>query len=197
MNYLAHLFLSQHHEEIMLGNFIADFVRKTTWQQFPPAMQQGVFLHHEIDTFTDTHPVVQTSVQRLRPAFQKYSPVVIDVFYDHFLSIHWNKFTDQKLSDFCQEVYVVLEKYTTYLPIVMQEYLPEMIARNWLFYYKDEIGVRRALQNLSRRSSHRKDLETALNNLHQDYDLYEKDFLLFFPDLLLKCNTILDDFKLK
>jgi acyl carrier protein phosphodiesterase len=190
MNYLAHLFLSQHHEGMMVGNFIADFVRKKTWQHLPIPIQQGIKLHHEIDTFTDTHKTVLQSVQRLRPNFQKYSPVIVDVFYDHFLSVHWSKYSTQSLHDFCQEVYLVLEKYTEFLPIVMQEYLPEMIARNWLFYYKEDYGVKRALQNLSRRSAYRKDLHNALEDLHKDYALYEADFLAFFPELLAKCEQL-------
>ena len=56
-------------------------------ENYPPAVQAGIRLHRAIDTFTDQHPVVRRSTQRLREAgYGKYAGVISDMFLDHFLA---------------------------------------------------------------------------------------------------------------
>ncbi len=67
MNFLAHLYLSGDDPEIMVGNFIGDFVRgRNVRDQFKTNIALGIELHREIDEFTDSHPVVMESKKRLR-----------------------------------------------------------------------------------------------------------------------------------
>jgi acyl carrier protein phosphodiesterase len=188
LNYLAHLFLSRNEPQIMVGNFIADFVRSSQTANFPEKIKEGIALHHQIDHYTDTHAMVQQSKDRLRPEFGKYAGVIVDVFYDHFLSIHWEKFTTQNRLDFCKQAYTNLQNNFVYLPPPLQAYLPELIEKNWLYFYASFEGVRRALTNLSNRSVHRKDLPKALDTLKTDYNGFEEDFLIFFPDLYQNVN---------
>jgi acyl carrier protein phosphodiesterase len=184
LNYLAHLFLSDHQPEIMVGNFIADFVRKSQITNFPAGIQKGIALHHKIDTFTDTHAIVQESKLLLRPQFGKYAAVIVDVFYDHFLSRQWQVFSTQDRQEFCNEVYNNLNNNGLWLPESVKSHLPDMVQHNWLWYYHEFEGVRRALQSLSYRSAHRKDLPEAIENLKQNYTQFEEHFLAFFPELL-------------
>ncbi|MDZ7847796.1 MAG: hypothetical protein U5L96_14100 [Owenweeksia sp.] len=93
MNFLAHLALSNNDDDIMLGNFIADSLRSKQWSQFKPEVIEGVKLHHKIDFFTDHHPVVERSKARLRDHQSKYSPVVVDILYDHFLAHNFENTT--------------------------------------------------------------------------------------------------------
>ena len=59
MNFLAHIYLSDDHPKIMVGNFIGDFVKgKNFREQFEPDIARGIELHRIIDVFTDSHPVV-------------------------------------------------------------------------------------------------------------------------------------------
>jgi acyl carrier protein phosphodiesterase len=92
MNFLAHLHLSGNNPNIMLGNFMGDFVKgKSYRQQYEPEIIKGIELHRSIDEFTDSHPVVTESKNRLRPTYRHYSGVIVDVFYDHFLAANWNQ----------------------------------------------------------------------------------------------------------
>ena len=85
MNYLAHLYLSGNDDELKLGNFIGDSVRGSDLSMYPPRVQDGIILHRGIDRYTDSHHVVMKSKLRLRPKYHKYAPVIVDMFYDHFL----------------------------------------------------------------------------------------------------------------
>ena len=73
MNFLAHIYLSNEHPKIMVGNFIGDFVKgKHFSDQFEPEIAKGIELHRAIDEFTDRHPVVHQSKNRLRPKYRHY-----------------------------------------------------------------------------------------------------------------------------
>ena len=68
MNFLAHIYLSDDDEQVMIGNFIADFVKGKKKDDYPPAIKKGIELHRSIDDFTDHHPLVLRSKQRISPA---------------------------------------------------------------------------------------------------------------------------------
>ena len=48
MNFLAHLYLSGEDEELMIGNFIADFIRNREVTNYSEGIQKGIFLHRKI-----------------------------------------------------------------------------------------------------------------------------------------------------
>src|SRR5450432_1821563 len=92
MNFLAHLYLSGDNPQVMIGNFIGDFVKgKNLTERFDTDVAKGIALHREIDWFTDTHIVVKQSKDRLRPKYRHYAGVIVDIFYDHFLAKNWDK----------------------------------------------------------------------------------------------------------
>ena len=64
MNHVAHCFLSYPDAELLFGNFIGDYVKGRTWQDYPEGVQRGILLHRAIDVFTDTHPAKLASVSR-------------------------------------------------------------------------------------------------------------------------------------
>ena len=82
MNFLAHTFLSGDSDEILIGNFIADFIKGNQFEDYSATVIDGIFLHRKIDSYTDQHPTVRQSVQRLRPDYGKYSGVIVDIYYD-------------------------------------------------------------------------------------------------------------------
>ena len=73
MNHLAHCFLSFGDEDVLLGNFIGDFVKGHDWQHYPELVQRGILLHRAIDSYTDNHPIADRSVARIRPYARRYS----------------------------------------------------------------------------------------------------------------------------
>ena len=189
MNFLAHLFLSGTpksavYADVLLGNFIADSVPGRQLDNYPPAVQTGIRLHRAIDTFTDQHPVVRRSTQRLREAgYGKYAGVISDMFLDHFLARNFAEFTAETLPDFTGRVYALLAARQPGMPPRVQHFFPYMREHNWLLAYAETDGIRRALSGLSRRASAGSGMETAVAELERNYEEYEADFRAFFPEL--------------
>lgn len=92
MNYLAHLYLSGNDHQLMVGNFIGDAVKGSLYEQFPGRIREGILLHRQIDTYTDNHPKIRQAKSYFSKSYGKYSGVVVDVLFDHFLASNWNKY---------------------------------------------------------------------------------------------------------
>ncbi|MCS6822119.1 MAG: ACP phosphodiesterase [Microscillaceae bacterium] len=183
MNYLAHAALSGEKEEILIGNFIADFVRGSQIGLYSDDIKQGIYLHRKIDMFADTHPYCKASSQLLQPNLGKYASVVVDVFYDHFLAVHWEKFNTQNLGDFAQKTYQILENHKEILPEKPQRILPYMQKQNWFLGYADIANIRHALMRLAQRAKYANNIAQATDLLEKYYHELEHHFLAFFPDI--------------
>lgn len=183
MNFLAHIFLSGENEKLLIGNFIADFIKGNRYQHLETEIQKGILLHRQIDTFTDNHLIVRQSTKRLQSDFGKYAGVITDVFYDHFLAKNFHLFSDIDLQDFAAGVYQIFTENEPILPEKVQEFLPYMIRDNWLWRYADLGGIHHSLKGISKRSLYASNLESAVQNLEQDYVLFGEDFINYFPEL--------------
>jgi acyl carrier protein phosphodiesterase len=192
MNFLAHLYLSGNHPKRMVGNFIGDFVKGKDYREnFEKDIAIGIELHRVIDEFTDNHPIVTKSKERLRPKYRHYSPVVVDMFYDHFLAANWNDYDDRPLPLFAREAYGVLEQYHAILPSQVQRMLPYMTKGNWLVGYAAKEGIHRALSGMAARTPFHSRMEEAINELELFYSEFENEFTLFFPDIKRYCDNFL------
>ncbi len=192
MNHLAHVFLSGKHEDILIGNFITDFINNKEVKSLSISVQKGVELHYLIDEFTDNHPIVKKSVKRLRPLHRKYSPVVMDIYFDYLLANNWNAFSEISLESFTTWVYKILLARMEEMPPHLKRYLPKMIQDDWLSKYKEEIGLRRAFKGIKSRSSKPEQMDNATEHLFQFYDLFQEEFLAFFPELMVAVKNKLD-----
>jgi acyl carrier protein phosphodiesterase len=55
VNFLAHTYLSGGNEQIIVGNFMGDYVKGKNYMLFPEQVKKGILIHRDIDTFTDMH----------------------------------------------------------------------------------------------------------------------------------------------
>ncbi len=92
MNFLAHTLLSCQNEDMLIGNFMADFLTKNEAEAVKPSLRQGIEVHKRIDSFTDSHPSVLEAIKILRPTQKKYSPVVVDILLDYILTQKWSQY---------------------------------------------------------------------------------------------------------
>jgi acyl carrier protein phosphodiesterase len=183
MNFLAHLYLSGDDPELRIGNFIGDFVKGKEIKKYPKGIQNGIVLHRKIDEYTDSHEIVLQSKIRLRPTHHHYAPVIVDVFYDHFLAKNWSNFHDQPLLQYTIDFYGLTEKYNQWLPERTTHMLYYMKNSNWLFNYQYIEGIDRALKGMSGRTPYPSKMDKATLDLKQHYHLFEAEFLSFFPKL--------------
>ncbi|NMM49358.1 acyl carrier protein phosphodiesterase [Marinigracilibium pacificum] len=184
MNFLAHLYLSGNNQGIKVGNFIGDFVKGADIFNYPRSIQDGIRLHRAIDEYTDSHEVVLESKKRLRARHSHFSPVIVDIFYDHFLASLWNDYHDDELISFAHNSYKLLENHEEFLPSKTKHMLPYMVEQDWLTSYAEIEGIRRVMHGMSRRSSFSNKIDSSVDDLLKDYELYKTEFQLFFPDLI-------------
>ena len=181
VNFLAHIYLSGDNEELMVGNFIADFVKGKRKNDYPDRIRKGIELHRMIDDFTDHHSVTEQSKERLRPNYGKYSGIIVDLYYDHFLAANFEEYHNTSLAEFSQKTYSTLQRHWALLPEGVHYLLPFMVERNWLLNYATIEGIGRALSGLSIRVSFENKMGEAIHDLQEHYDAFESDFRLFFP----------------
>jgi acyl carrier protein phosphodiesterase len=184
LNFLAHLSLSERNEDLMIGNFIADAVRSSQWSQYNSTIVKGIQLHHKIDFYTDNHPVVERSKKLLRPNHAKYTPVVVDILYDHFLAKNYNDFYETELGQFASETYAMLKRRWDDLPEAIQHMLPYMERGNWLVNYGNEQGLARVFNGMSRRANFKNQMQDATEDLREYYEDLEEHFSNFYPKLM-------------
>jgi acyl carrier protein phosphodiesterase len=153
MNFLAHLYLSGNDKDIMIGNFIADSVKGKAYLKYRNGIQHGILLHRKIDELTDNHKITKELSLLLKSHFRRYAGVVIDVFYDHFLSKNWDKYSDTSLKNFIKKSHGILLKSIGVLPPQVQGFLPIMIAKNRLYSYSKIEGLRDALERMAQYTS--------------------------------------------
>ena len=182
MNFLAHLFLSNNNEDIMVGNFIADHIKGKEMFNYNKGVQTGILLHREIDAFTDSHPIVRKSKHRLHPRYRHYDGVIIDIFYDHFLAKNWSRYTNIPLEIFAKYAYDLLDK-TENLPPKTERFLTYMKAYDLLLNYKNLDTLEQVLHGMNRRSKMKSNMHLAIIDLKELYNEFESDFFLFFENL--------------
>jgi acyl carrier protein phosphodiesterase len=187
MNFLAHAFLSRSSPEMLIGGMLGDFVKGALGERYTPAMRAGILLHRAIDRYTDAHPTVRASCALISPARRRFAAILVDVFYDHFLARHWQRYADLPLEAFTQQVYATLLPHTASYPERLQRILPHMAADDWLASYAEIESVDAALHGIARRFQRfprAAVLADGVQELLDHYAALEQCFLDFFPDLL-------------
>ncbi|MFO8023248.1 MAG: ACP phosphodiesterase [Perlabentimonas sp.] len=193
MNFLAHLYLSGDNVDIRMGNFIGDFVKGRYLSRYTDGVQKGIFLHRAIDFYTDNHPATFEVRQLFRQGYRKYSGVVVDVFFDHFLARYWATFSPFPLRGFTRKFYYQMVLRYRSLPNAVRSLLPFLIQSNRLYSYHKIEGVEQALQIMSNVTSLPNQTEFAIETLTTNYSFIRDQFLVFFPDLI---EYVKDDYNI-
>src|SRR5829696_7999952 len=185
MNYLAHAYLSFNRPGLLIGNMISDFVKGRKKYEYSKEIQQGIALHREIDSFTDSHFATKDAKNIFRPAYRLYAGPFVDVVYDHFLAVDKNEFTDERLEDFTIHTYHLLDQHTDQFPEKFKAMYPYMKAHNWLYHYRYRQGIQKSLGGMVRRSKYLTESDTAYFLFIEHYNELNQFYQLFFPDLKL------------
>src|SRR5574343_202237 len=188
MNYLAHIYLSGTNDLLKIGNFMADSIKGHDYEKFDAAIKKGILLHRHIDSFTDMHPVYRQSKHRLHEKYGHYSGVIMDILYDHFLAKNWSKFSDEKLEDYANNFYELLQDNYEILTERIKGMMPYMIARNWFVSYATIAGLEMILFQMDYKTKHRANMQEAVVELQEFYTEFESEFFIFFQELIVSCQ---------
>ncbi|MGM0377230.1 MAG: ACP phosphodiesterase, partial [Bacteroidota bacterium] len=191
MNYLAHLYLSGDDPEILIGNFIGDYVKGRRFTRYSASVRTGILLHRHIDTFTDRHPVFRESTALFKPIFNRYAGVVGDIVYDHLLAAHWSEYADVDLHTFVRHAHRTLMRHYFGLPGQVKQFLPFLIKSRRLETYQTFEGVEKTLNIMSSHSSLPQKTNEAMHCLETHYEELHQQFAGFMPEIVLSTQAFL------
>jgi acyl carrier protein phosphodiesterase len=181
VNFLAHTYLSGSNEEIIVGNFMGDYVKGKNYLLFPEQLKKGILIHRDIDSFTDMHEVTRRSKQRLASRYHKYAGIIIDIFYDHFLASLWDSYSTLPLNEFVNRTYDLLKRNYKVLPDSIKRWFPTFLENNWMMAYTTVEGIELVLERMSANTSLPDHSAFAVEVLRNQYAVFMDDFLEFFP----------------
>jgi acyl carrier protein phosphodiesterase len=179
MNYLGHLILSGEDQELQLANLYGDFFKGSRYELLPKKVMRGIKLHRGIDHFVDHHPISKQLLKQLYPVLPKIAPIALDLFFDHLLAKHWEKFHHQSLTQFSEEFFsFALDPNNHHFSDPefhyssrFMELLEIMHRGDWLNNYQLEEGLTFACTGLSQRISFE-------NNLHEGPAVFARHHML-------------------
>jgi acyl carrier protein phosphodiesterase len=181
MNYLGHLVLAEQTDEGLLGAIMGDFVKGPLVGQYPREIERAISLHRRIDAFTDAHEAVRVSRGRVSPPRRRYAGILIDIFFDHFLVRHWNRYGHASLDSVVERIYRLLLIRNEWMPGRLQSIAPRMVEQDWLRSYGERHAVETALSRMSKRLRRGEPLATGIAELDLHYSGFETDFHRFLP----------------
>lgn len=187
MNWLAHLYLSEPQLDMRLGNLLGDAVRGPELEAMSAAFKRGVQCHRIIDAYTDTHEVVRRSRHRLDSTYRRFSGVLVDVFFDHFLARDWEHHAPLSLESFNRGLAREIRAARIRLPSTGAWIVQRMILEERFLGYRSTAGIEQALKRISQRVERRFGRDVALGGaislLDTCGEALKNDFNEFFPQL--------------
>jgi acyl carrier protein phosphodiesterase len=184
MNFLAHTYLAGDSDASIVGSLLGDFVKGRPAERYRGAIATAILHHRKVDSFTDGHPVARRSRRRFSSRRRRFAGIIVDVCYDHFLAVHWQRFSSENLDVFARRVYAAVDRHRGHLPDGLRRTAARMVAGDWLTGYRDLERVGLALDRIAGRLRRGERFQGALEEIAGCYAALENDFLVFFPQLI-------------
>jgi acyl carrier protein phosphodiesterase len=182
MNYLAHLHLADISGTHLAANLAGDFAKGNIEHQ-PQHLQQGIWLHRQIDIVTDSNEIVTDLLKMFPQSLRRVAPILMDLSFDHFLAYYWDEYHHQSLSEFSQKAYQSLAT-TEQLPEKLNLIAPKIIEQDWLGSYQTKKGLFQAVKGVSQRLSKPELFNGAQEHIDKLYIEIEIAFRTFYPQLM-------------
>lgn len=185
MNYLAHLHLAFRAKSSLLGNMMADYIKGAPSSDYSQAVIEDIRMHRRIDVLTDTHPLVKQARLLFPDEYRRVSPITLDVFWDHFLSLNWSTFEpDIPLTKFVTQTRNIIEPDLWQTPEKFQELNEYLWSQSWLIRYADKAYIAQTLKGMARRRPRLSALAGSYIVLETHYNELSEIFWQFYPQLL-------------
>jgi acyl carrier protein phosphodiesterase len=194
MNYLAHAYLAFDNPSWLVGQFIADAVKGNKYRDYPDDIRNGILLHRFVDSYTDTFPACLELRSHLRADLGLFTPIAMDVFFDHILAREWTRFSRKLQEDFIADVYKVLGHHAAFIPSRMKFFISRMQEHNWLARYKTMDGIALTLNQMAIRMPKGEVLARAPEVLQDNIKKINETFEIFFPQLISATEIKIDTF---
>jgi acyl carrier protein phosphodiesterase len=185
MNYLAHIHLAHITDTSMLGNFFGDFVKGSDLSHLNDEHQLGVRLHRKIDSFTDTHVHVKALRTLFPKSIRRMSGVVIDIYFDHLLCAHWDRFSEPALEKLLGHFYTEIHDYSNHISDRFTQVRHGLLTYRWLTDYQHSANCERSFLQIEKRLTNRVIFaHEAMQFIQQNESELQARFLDFYPELI-------------
>ena len=182
MNFLAHLHLSYPSAPLMTGNFLADNLKRADVIELPESVRKGILLHHQIDAYTDSHPIVKEAKRRLYPHHRKYAGVILDIWYDYLLMRHWEDLHGSSFHVFELDAYRLLQSQIDFLTGKAEIMVRRLLEFKWLGQYGTIEGMDHVFYRVSNKVSKPDLLKGVVERLKEDGEI-NGNFKEFYSEL--------------
>lgn len=187
MNFLAHFHLAWPDEGLVAGGLEGDYYKGPLRGDLPVAIERGVRLHRAVDAYTDSHPQVAQLRRDLPGELRRYAGILIDLSFDHFLSVHWDSYCNIPLAQFNAGVYRALQGQEHALSRGSRKMLERMVEHDILSLYLDWETVPASAARVGQRFSRGNPLANVGDTLTPARNILEEAFLGFYPALIEFC----------
>jgi acyl carrier protein phosphodiesterase len=185
MNHLSHLFLSGDDPDILVGNFITDFLKPSEQRSMPVPLMKGIRLHLFIDHTIDSNPIFKQTIQLIKTKQDRYAPVVADIYYDFLLVHHWNEFSKKDFTSFKQDIYSILvDRMKDPITVLIQERVKRMVHRDFLSSYTSFDYIPATFGFLKRRAKFENKFDHALEDFQDLFPQLNEQFSEVLPMMI-------------
>jgi len=188
VNFLAHFHLAWPDEGLIAGGLEGDYFKGPLRGQLPPPLELGVKLHRAIDAHTDGHPVILRLRRELPTGLRRYAGILIDLSFDHFLSVHWTSFSSMPLPEFNNHVYRTLMAHEDILSSGARRMLARLVEHDVLNRYQHWETVVASAARIGERFRPDNPFLDLDRKLAPVRDALEQGFLNFYPQLQSFCR---------
>lgn len=192
MNYLAHLLLAGEQPDHRLGALLGDHLKgRQALDALRPELARGVRLHRKIDAWSDRHPAATAIVRQLQPPWRRYGGIILDVLFDHQLSLRWADYSSQPLGGFALEVDRLFAAHREELPPRLQRFTHWAAEVSlWTDMHRRDT-IERIFQLIAHRHGRSSPLAEGLKILDAYPAAVEQAFDRLMPDLMVRAEHFL------
>jgi acyl carrier protein phosphodiesterase len=184
MNHFAHLVLSQATVESTVGNLLGDFARGVDVTALPAPVHAGLLNHRAVDRFTDSHPLVLEMKRCFSRPRRRFAGIALDIYFDHLLLSHWERFEQRGLDDLIDEFYRRMAVGRSLMPgTEMRRVTRRMIDYDWFGSYRDADAIAETLDRVAARIRFANEFDNAIEDLQRHHPFIRDGFFEFYPQL--------------
>jgi acyl carrier protein phosphodiesterase len=183
VNFLAHFHLAWPDPGLVAGGLEGDYRKGLVSEDHGDSLASGVLLHRAIDAYTDSHPLVAGLRQQFPKGLRRYAGILIDLGFDHFLTLYWQQYSDIPLPLFAREIYQNLDCANDQLSPGAQRMATRLKDFDILNCYHDWAAVPASAERIGERFRRGNPLLGIEPQLTATMPAMEQAFLGFYPDL--------------
>jgi len=183
MNFLAHSLFGFDDSALIAGQFCGDFVRGRDLSRFPAGIEQGIRLHRHLDVFTDHYPALQDYRHQMHGVPRRFSGIIVDVLFDHYLARNWEQFSERTLEEHAVMVQEALREHEANFPTSLKRFMAALEKHEILQNNQNLSAIEVTLFRISQRSEKFKPLALNQQQLEPLRDSLHEVFMPFYPVL--------------